>query len=294
MRYRIAPRPIAIRGGRPVRGPYDRAPWDISGRLHQPRVLLPYLGGAATADANSWQDQQQVVYSDPMSGQVLSSEPGSDVSADDARNFADLWTKFTGLWPAFLALQGEISDHRDQWAQLARAAYDAGDIESFRAYSYNGTKLDELEGERAKAEATVNKYRDHWDALKTYLANLGRWFGLQGYSTTRLGLPPLVLAVGLVAVISALAYVVNTYMRVRADLDFDAQLLEQVRNGQVSATDAAAILKSRPPAAGTPDKPGLPSLGSIAGLLLVGGAVVLFGPTLLEAALRPRRGKSRR
>lgn len=193
----------------------------------------------------------------------------TDVTDADASAFSSWWDRFTAIWPAFLGLRGEIQDHQNRWSQLATAAYHAGDIEGMRALRANATMLDTLESTRQQVEDTVNRFRDAWEQFKSYLQNLGRWFGLAGLGG--LGLPPLLLVIGVPAALAAIAWVVTTYYRLRADLDFDRATLEAAEAGRITPAQAASLIEAR---TGGP----LVSLGlggGIMPLVLVGGAAVV-------------------
>jgi hypothetical protein len=195
-----------------------------------------------------------------------------DVTAEEAAGFASLWQRFERLWPQVLQQRQEILEHRERWARLAREAARAGDIEGMRVYNQRVTQLDALEADRQQVESVVQRMREAWDAIRTYLRSAGQWLGIS--SLGGLGLPPIALAVGIPAAIAALAWVVNTILRIRADLDVDRQLLEAAERGVITPEQAArAIAERQREAAG-----GLLSIGAggawpsllLVGLVLVG------------------------
>ncbi len=197
-------------------------------------------------------------------------EASQDITDVDAASFGSWWDRFTTIWPDFLNLRGEIQTHQERWQSLASDAYAAGDVEGMRAYQANVRALDSVEAERQSVEDAVTRFRDTWQALKDYLAGLGRWFGMQGLGG--LGLPPLVLAIGIPALIAAIAWVVTSYMSIRADLEFDRQALESAEAGTITPEQARAMIAAR-------TGPGLLSLttgGLGTPLLLVGGGVLLL------------------
>jgi len=209
----------------------------------------------------------QDIEPDVMFPEAVTASAGTptDVSPEQAGSFASLWQRFSALWPEVQQQREQIFDQRERWRALARQAYEAGDMEGFRAYSARITALDALEADRQQAESLVQRFRDAWDSLKTYLSAAGRWLGIS--SLGGLGLPPLVLAVGLPAALAALAWVVNTILRIRAELAADRQLLEAAERGVISGSQAVQAITQRERASGA-----LVSIGggSWSGLLLLG------------------------
>ena len=87
-------------------------------------------------------------------------------------------------------------------------------------------------------------------------------------------------SVGIPAALAALAYVINTHSRIRAELDADAEILAGVEAGRLTPAAAAALLAARRPA------------GLFAGLGGALGPLVLVGGGLL-ALLAFRGGGGR-
>ncbi len=175
-------------------------------------------------------------------------EGAQDISDADAATFSSWWQQYTSIWPAFLETRQEIADHKARWLQIAQDAYGRSDMATWKSATDHAIDLNSLEQQRAAVEARAVKYRDAWDGIKQYLSSLGRWSGM-GYFHG-LGLPPLVLAVGLASAIAAIAYVVTTYYQIRRQLDFDQGLLGDVEAGKITAQDAAALKKAGAGAAG--------------------------------------------
>lgn len=210
---------------------------------------------------------------------VTDQAPVQELTETEASSFASLWQQFTQLWPEVLSQRQQILDQRERWRALARAAYDAGDLEGFRAYSQRITALDALEADRQEAESLVGRFREVWETLRTYLLSAGRWLGIS--SLGGLGLPPLVLAVGIPAALGALAWVVNTVLRIREELAVDRQLLEAAERGVLTPQQAAEAIARRERGGGA-----LLSLGGGAwsGLLVIGA--VLIGLWLVAGGRR--------
>ena len=203
-----------------------------------------------------------------------------DLTAGQAASFRTLWERFTSIWPAFLGLERELVDRAARWRLLALDRYRAGDVEGYRALLARVQNLERMEAGRKNVQGRVLQFKDAWEAIRSYIANAGRWLGVQGLGNGRLGLPPLLLVVGIPAALGALVYVINTHQRIRADLDADAQVLAAVEAGRITAEAGAALIGARQPK------------GLFAGL---GGAltpVVLVGGGLL-ALLAFRGGGTR-
>ncbi len=228
--------------------------------------------------AGPWLGQEPVVEVLPPEAEGGSPE---DLTAGQAASFRTLWQRFTGIWPAFLGLERELVDRAARWRLLALDRYRAGDVEGYRALLARVQNLERLEAGRKDVEARVRQFKDAWEGLRTYIANAGRWLGVQGLGNGRLGLPPLLLVVGIPAALAALGYVINTHLSIRADLDADAQVLAAVEAGRLSAAAGAALIAARRP------KGFLEALGGGVGLPLV-----LIGGGLL--ALLAFRGGGRR
>lgn len=188
-----------------------------------------------------------------------------DISDSQASTFASWWDRFTSIWPDFLNMAGEIADHQTRWQALAQDAYQANAWDDYATFSGLAANLDATERERKAVEDTVTRYRDGWDAVKGYLQQLGRWLG---FGSPGLGLPPLILAVGIGTLIAAIAYVVTTYAKIRADLDFDRETLAAAEAGSISAGQAKDMIQSR-------------QGGTLLGGLFSGGVQGLTGYLLL-------------
>lgn len=194
-----------------------------------------------------------------------------DLTTPQAADFRSLWERFTSIWPAFLGLQRELVDRAARWRLVALDAYRRGDIEGYRALLLRVQNLERLEAQRKTVEGRVRQFKDAWEAMRSYIANAGRWLGVQGLAGPGLGLPPLLLVVGIPAALAALVYVINTHQKIRADLDADAQVLAAVEAGRVSAEAGAALIAARQP------KGLFAGLGgAVAPVLLVGGGLLVL------------------
>ncbi len=181
----------------------------------------------------------------PTEGETAAEGTAQEVTAGAADTFKRLWQQFTAIWPSFLALRDELADHAARWGALGEARYRAGDLEGFRAYQAKVTELAATEGQRQAVEDRVQQFREAWEALRSYIAQGGRWLGL---GSPGLGLAPLLLAVGIPAALAALAWVVRSYLQIRADLDADLQILQAVEAGRLTPAAAAQLLEARRPA----------------------------------------------
>lgn len=194
-----------------------------------------------------------------------------DLTAGQAASFRSLWQRFTSIWPAFLGLERELVDRAARWRLLALDKYRAGDIEGYRALLLRVKNLERLEAQRKDVEGRVRQFKDAWEAIRSYIANAGRWLGVQGLEGPGLGLPPLLLLIGIPAALAALGYVINTHSRIRADLDADAQVLAGVEAGRLTPQAGAALVAARRPAglfAGLG--------GATMPLVLIGGGLVVL------------------
>lgn len=177
----------------------------------------------------------------PVSDQ---SAGGQTLNTAEAGTFARLWDRWTNLWPSFLGLRQEILDRRARWGRLYDSAFASDDAERLRVAGAALARLDDDERQRSAVESTVLKFRDTWNALRDYLVSAGRWFGMQG-----LGIPPLVLVLGVPAALAALAWVINTYATIRGNLDADALILAAAERGAITTGQAETILRTRRQAA---------------------------------------------
>jgi len=194
--------------------------------------------------AGPWLGQEPVMEILPPEASGGSPE---DLTAGQAASFRTLWERFTGIWPAFLGLERELVDRAARWRLLALDRYRAGDIEGYRALLARVQNLERLEAGRKDVQGRVLQFKDAWEAIRSYIANAGRWLGVQGLGNGRLGLPPLLLVVGIPAALAALGYVINSYLSIRADLDADAQVLAAVEAGRITAEAGAALIAARQP-----------------------------------------------
>lgn len=245
--------------------PRRRLPARFPGRPHL-RFQVP------RGYAGPWLGQEPVVEILPPEAAGGSPE---DLTAGQAAGFRTLWQRFTGIWPAFLGLERELVDRAARWRLLALDKYRGGDIEGYRALLARVQNLERMEAQRKDVQARVLQFKDAWEAIRSYIANAGRWLGVQGLGNGALGLPPLLLVVGIPAALAALGYVINTHARIRADLDADAQVLAAVEVGRLSAEAGAALIAARQP------KGLFAGLGgAMTPLVLVGGgllALLAFG-----------------
>lgn len=177
---------------------------------------------------------------------------GESVSTDQASSFMSLWSRFSAIWQDFVGMKAEISDHQSQWDTLRAGTADPDLMDTADTQL---AALDRAGQDRDQAEQAVNKYRGAWETTKSYLATAGRWFGLgQPYVHQGLGLVPLILGgITIVAAISALSYVVSTHQKLRAQLDYDGQLLEAVKAGKLTAQQAKDLAKHAPGRPGAGD-----------------------------------------
>ena len=197
---------------------------------------------------------------------------GQTPTAGDVNTFSSWYDRFTQIWPAFLMLSQEIQDHISEWSALATERYRAGDIEGFRAAKARVTALTAMESERSTVAATVGKFKDAWDSFRGWITNAGLWAGAgsSAFSGPGLGIAPLALVIGIPALIAAIAWVVNTYLRLRTDLDYDAKLLADVSAGRLTPAQATALQRG----------------GTGAGMTL-GGGLGLVALALLALVLLP-------
>lgn len=206
-----------------------------------------------------------------IEGGGIAQPAGEEPSPGVLAEFWRLWQRFIDIWPQFLGLRSEIDEHRARWEALAQAAYAAGDIEGMRAYRANIARLEAMERERSEVEGTVARFKAVWDTIVSYIERARSWLGLSG-----LGLPPLLLPIGLAAAVAALAWVVNTYLKLRADLDFDREALAAAERGTITPQQAAEMIEARTGEGGLLSL-GVPGLGrwNLTPLLLVGGIVMM-------------------
>jgi hypothetical protein len=153
-------------------------------------------------------------------------------------------------------------------------------MEGFRAASAKSTQLTKMEADRNRIESTVNRYRDAWESFKSWIVNAGVWAGsgagwgaapLAGgsYVAPGLGIAPLIPIIAIPAMLGAIAWVVYTYFRLRADLDYDSKLLTEVGAGRLTPAQDQAMGRS-----------------GGAGLSLAGGLGLLAGAILALVVLR--------
>ncbi len=180
-----------------------------------------------------------------MIGQAEAVSGAQELSDADASSFASYWRQFTAIWPAFLSLESEISEHASRWSALAEQAYAAGDVEGFRALSARAAAIRQLEADRSAVAQTVAKFKDAWDTLWSYIQHAGRWLGLQGLAG--LGIPPLLLLIGIPTLVGALAWVVQKYFEIRQGLDYDLTLLRAAEEGRLTPAQIQQL--QRPEAA---------------------------------------------
>jgi hypothetical protein len=189
---------------------------------------------AVQASWNPWDPWTDVVPTSTLDQGTQS------VNGQQAGYFAQLWDRWTNLWPSFLGLRQEILDRQARWQRLYDSALASDDAERLNIAVAALTALDSDESQRSAVESTVLKFRDTWYALRDYLVSAGRWIGMGG-----LGIPPLVLVLGIPAALAALAWVISTYTTVRGRLDADAQVLAAAERGAITTSQAAAILGQR-------------------------------------------------
>lgn len=165
---------------------------------------------------------------------------GQTVSSAEISSFSSWWGKFSNAWADLQRMGAELADHRARWAAVQAAANNAGDSASANYATERYNLVGTWQVLYGQVLETISRYSDTWDQIKSYVSSFGQWVGLSG-----LGVFPLLLPVAIGAAIAALAWVINRWQDLRANLIYDRQLLQSAEAGRISGRTAADLAAAR-------------------------------------------------